>query len=325
MRRWIRINRPIRHSPPITPPATMATICLSECDTPSVSQTTTGVSRADGVAEEQAQDADVEQDVAQPQAAVVQQLRAVGLPGVLLALEADQAAQKKDGQGNVGIDAEEELVQGVHDACSWQRSAGGRPAGVEMHRVRAALGGQAAAARCRPGRRRRSPWPRPCRAPAPRSARAASRRTGRAARRRRRHRGCRRAPAANRWRPARGWPRPAAPGPGRRRSRPGTPEQRHMVRQFRHHGFKAMVAVGLQQVHHGLAPVAAFAVHVLEQVQRVRAVAVEGGDVGFPAAGSGPGRPARRSGVPASRRPRGARPARRRSRARRPAAPARGS
>ena len=54
-----------------------------------------------------------------------------------------------------------------------------------------------------------------------------------------------------------------------------------MVRQFRHHGFKAMVAVGLQQVHHGLAPVAAFAVHVLEQVQRVRAVAVEGGDVGF--------------------------------------------
>ena len=72
----------------------MATICLSECDTPSVSQTTTGV-KADGVAEEQAQDADVEQDVAQPQAARVCSMRAVGLPGVLLALEADQAAQRK--------------------------------------------------------------------------------------------------------------------------------------------------------------------------------------------------------------------------------------
>ena len=101
-------------------------------------------------------------------------------------------------------------------------------------------------------------------------------------------------------------------------------EQRHMVRQFRHHGFKAMVAVGLQQVHHGLAPVAAFAVHVLEQVQRVRAVAVEGGDVGFLQRDQGLA--AQPGGQGSSVSPaQGARPARRRSRARRPAAPARGS
>ncbi|KAG0736611.1 hypothetical protein G6F24_018276 [Rhizopus arrhizus] len=68
--------------------------------------------------EEQAQDADVEQDVAQPQLAAVQQLRAVRLPRVLFALETRQAAQQEDRQRDVGVDAEKKLIQGIHDASS---------------------------------------------------------------------------------------------------------------------------------------------------------------------------------------------------------------
>ena len=58
-------------------------------------------------------------------------------------------------------------------------------------------------------------------------------------------------------------------------------EQRHVVGQLAGDGLEALRLVLLEQVDHGLAAGAVFAVDVLEQVQRVRGVAVEGGDVFF--------------------------------------------
>ncbi len=58
-------------------------------------------------------------------------------------------------------------------------------------------------------------------------------------------------------------------------------EQRHVVRQLVGGGLDAVFAVLLDQVDHGLAAVAALAVHVLEQMQRMRRVTVEGGNVVF--------------------------------------------
>ena len=67
--------------------------------------------QAHAVTEEQEQDADVEQVAAPAQLAFAQQLRGIAFPGVLVAVEAGQAAHEKHGQADVGIHAEEEVVQ----------------------------------------------------------------------------------------------------------------------------------------------------------------------------------------------------------------------
>ena len=71
--------------------------------------------QAEQVAEEQEQDADVEQVAAPAQLAGAQQLRRIALPGVLVAVEARQAAHQEDGQADVRVDVEEEVVQVVHE------------------------------------------------------------------------------------------------------------------------------------------------------------------------------------------------------------------
>jgi hypothetical protein len=69
---------------------------------------------AEQVAEEQEQDAAVEQVAAPAQLRLAQQLRAVALPGVLVAVEAGQAAHEEHGEADVRIDVEDEVVEGVH-------------------------------------------------------------------------------------------------------------------------------------------------------------------------------------------------------------------
>ena len=64
--------------------------------------------QADEVAEEDDQDADVEQVRAPHQLAPAQQLARAAPPGVLLAVEAQQAAEQEHGQAEIGIPAEHE-------------------------------------------------------------------------------------------------------------------------------------------------------------------------------------------------------------------------
>ena len=72
--------------------------------------------QAHAVAEEQEQDADVEQVAAPAQLARAQQLRRIALPRVLIAVEARQTAHQEHREANIGIDIEKEVVQRVH---SW--------------------------------------------------------------------------------------------------------------------------------------------------------------------------------------------------------------
>ena len=84
--------------------------------------------QADQVAEEQEQDADVEQVAAPAQQAGAQQLRRVALPGVLVAVEADQAAEQEHRQADVRIDLEQKAVRAsahartpwLGRACGWR-------------------------------------------------------------------------------------------------------------------------------------------------------------------------------------------------------------
>ena len=69
--------------------------------------------QADRVAEEQEQDAEVEQVRAPEQLPLAQQLAGTGLPGVLLAVEADQAAEDEGREADVGIPDEQDVEDGV--------------------------------------------------------------------------------------------------------------------------------------------------------------------------------------------------------------------
>jgi hypothetical protein len=63
-----------------------------------------------GMAEEQEQDADVEQIAAQRNC-LSRSICDESLFHVLLAVEADQAAEEEDRQRDVGVDAKQEIVQ----------------------------------------------------------------------------------------------------------------------------------------------------------------------------------------------------------------------
>ena len=64
--------------------------------------------QADEMAEEDEEDADVEQVGAPHQLPAAQQLARSGPPGVLLAVEAEQAADDEDRQAEIGIPAEDD-------------------------------------------------------------------------------------------------------------------------------------------------------------------------------------------------------------------------
>lgn len=84
-----------------------------------------GGQQADQMAEEDTDDADVEEVARQHHPLAGEELGRVGLPGVLLAVEADPAADEKDRQRDVGKDAEEKIIQSVH-GCLLGPSSDGR-------------------------------------------------------------------------------------------------------------------------------------------------------------------------------------------------------
>jgi hypothetical protein len=65
--------------------------------------------------EEEPENTDVKQDAAKPQIAAMKQLRTVGFPCVLFALEAREAAEQENGRRNIGINAEQELIEHERD------------------------------------------------------------------------------------------------------------------------------------------------------------------------------------------------------------------
>ena len=74
--------------------------------------------QAEQMAEKHHQNADVKQDIAQAQLAAVEQLAGIAFPRILLAVKAKQAAEKENTQGNIGENAEEKLIEGIHDLYS---------------------------------------------------------------------------------------------------------------------------------------------------------------------------------------------------------------
>ena len=62
------------------------------------------------MAKEQANHADVKQDIAKPQIARMQHLRGITLPSILLTFETRQAAEQENCQCNVGIDPVNKLM-----------------------------------------------------------------------------------------------------------------------------------------------------------------------------------------------------------------------
>src|SRR5262249_4182663 len=86
-----------------------------------------GRQQTNNVAQQQEQDAEVEQVRAPAQLALAQHLARARAPGVLLALEADQAAQQQHRQADVGITDEQQVKEIVlHGAAlSWDGALGG--------------------------------------------------------------------------------------------------------------------------------------------------------------------------------------------------------
>ena len=110
---------------PAMPPATIASICLAPAETPSACQIASGVSRPTRWPKKMPRMPmwnRLEPQRSWPRA---QQLRRVALPRVLVAVEAHQAADEEDRQRDVGIDAEQELVEVGHRVCSFIASCPG--------------------------------------------------------------------------------------------------------------------------------------------------------------------------------------------------------
>src|SRR5690606_37038167 len=92
--------------------------------------------QAEEMAEEQAEDADMEQNAAPDQLLAPEKLARLAAPGVLAAIEAGPAAQEEDGHADVGVDAEQEAFEVIHGstprgssgAVHWRRPLGRGPA-----------------------------------------------------------------------------------------------------------------------------------------------------------------------------------------------------
>jgi hypothetical protein len=98
--------RPAKQINPAMLPATMARTCLAPAAHAQGVKHRRRRQQADEVADEQQQDADVEQIAGQPHVLVVEHLAGMRLPGELVALEPRQAAQQEHRAGQIGINAE---------------------------------------------------------------------------------------------------------------------------------------------------------------------------------------------------------------------------
>ena len=62
------------------------------------------------MSEQDDENADMEQNTAPDELTAAQQLTRLAAPGILLAIETDEAADQEDRQGNIGVDTEKECV-----------------------------------------------------------------------------------------------------------------------------------------------------------------------------------------------------------------------
>ncbi|ABA50829.1 hypothetical protein BURPS1710b_2760 [Burkholderia pseudomallei 1710b] len=257
--------------------------------------------QTDQMPEEQAEHADVKKDVARAQRAAVQQLRAVGLPCVLLALEAREAAEQEDGGGDVRIDAVDERIQIIHDVTSKRvrdapasRAGSGRRRAarrVKADRLRerrvgrgreqrfdaVGAGAEALERLVHRARRRLGDGPR-----LDRRARAQHVEGARVRALRAREALAERGEHVDRVAEQVRRVRAVAVAVAVARDRAEElDEERHVVGQLVADGLEAVAPVFVEQIDHRLAAVAALAVHVLEQMQRMRRRAVERRDVAF--------------------------------------------
>ena len=133
-RRWIRIVSPTSATTPAMPPPTIDRYRCWD-GVMNSEEIACGDQEAEEMTEEHHQDAEVEQVRAPPQLALPQELRRVAFPGVLVAVEAREAAEQEHGERDVRIDAEEELVQPEAEVIASLLSAA-RPAtafGLRRH------------------------------------------------------------------------------------------------------------------------------------------------------------------------------------------------
>ena len=112
-RRWISSVRPMKANMPATPPMTIAMHLLEAVRDAEHLEHPDRRQQADEMAEEDDQHADVEQVRAPHQLPPPQQLAGAAPPGVLLAVEAQQAAEQEHGQAEIGIPAEHDMVDEV--------------------------------------------------------------------------------------------------------------------------------------------------------------------------------------------------------------------
>ena len=110
-RRWVRSAMPTRQMRPATPPTTIAIICLKPWRDAERVEHPDRRQQADEMAGEDDQDADMEEVRAPHQLAAAKQLARSAPPRVLLAVEADDAADDEDRQAEIGIPAEDRVVE----------------------------------------------------------------------------------------------------------------------------------------------------------------------------------------------------------------------
>ena len=98
---------PMKQAMPAMPPTTIAIICLKPWQMPSEVEHRDRREQADEMAEEDDQNADVEKVRAPDQLAAPQELARSGPPRVLLAVEAQQAADQEDREAEIRVPAEQ--------------------------------------------------------------------------------------------------------------------------------------------------------------------------------------------------------------------------
>ena len=234
---------------------------------------------AEEVTEEQEQDAAVEQVATPAQLRLAQQLRAVALPGVLVTVEARQAAHEEHREADVRIDVEDKVVEGVHADAPGAMELAVRPWGRTIWMGCGCPG-------------RAWPWveqPSKAMGSSQVSSKSGSGGTATGLRllaseveQRGQHAGVRGLPAQQRAEDHLQDVRDLAQkglGLCRRLCRRVLQHHRQVVGQFARRQEQAGSFVGLALVHHGRAAIAAVAMHVLEQMQCCATASVEQLDV----------------------------------------------
>ena len=107
---------PMKHITPATPPTPIAIHCLKVCEMPSASKIQIGVSKPPKWPRKMTRMPTWNRLEPQVSCAAAQQLARSAAPGVLLAVEAQHAAEQEHGQAEIGIPAENDVIDQIaHD------------------------------------------------------------------------------------------------------------------------------------------------------------------------------------------------------------------